>query len=230
MALKSYWKLEDLTDEQALHDIVNTGSADQVANGYDFESDDSEYMTVVDTGNDYDPLANEGFTIIMWANIRNNAGYQRLISKYDGTYGYEIVVWNTGKLRFGCKSTGSYRYIETDNVYWGTGYHMIAIRRVASSTTIKIWIDDGIADNKSGLGYSGTFANALALHIGRYAVSGSSYADAEIGNTNGEKPSMGIQYYDTELSDEELSALFESSQPFSLSPSKVGSLSGGIPI
>jgi hypothetical protein len=207
MALISYWKFEDLTDEEGLHNITNVG-ADQVTDGYDFEQAYSEYMKVTDSGDDYDFGANEAFTIVVWAKLVNDSDYHRIISKYDGTYGYEIVVWNTGKIRLGMKSTGTYRYVETANAHWGDGYHMIAARRVASSTTIRIWVDD--SDKVNGTGYSGTLANALDLHIGRYAASSTSFLDGEIGNTNGGKSSMGIQIYDTELSDAELTALYAS--------------------
>lgn len=208
MGLISYWKLEDLTDEQALHDIVNTGGADQVADGYDF--DGSEYMTATDTGNDYDFIANQAFTIVIWMKARAaQTNGARVLSKYLSPYGFEMSMREpSGKIWFAMKSGGSYLYVESDNTYDDNAWHMLAFRRMASSTTIKIWADDGESENKSGIGTAGTLAAGINLFIGCYRTQ-SYYFDGIMGNVLGGAPTMGIQVYDTELSDADLLALYE---------------------
>ena len=207
MALLSHWKLIDLTDEQSLHDIVNTGNADQVADGYDFEAASSEYMTVTDTGNDYDFGANEAFTWVTWFKCRDTGSNKIILAKYDGTDGFYINLLANGIIDYRIKSTGGTLFsLTSDNTYEDNAWHMLAIRRVASSSTIKLWIDDGIAEDKSASATAGSIANGTNLYIGRYSVSAASYFDGVMGNGGG--ASRGILAYDTELSDGVLGALY----------------------
>jgi len=208
--LLAYWELEESTasstwvDSHGSYNLTNSSSGTGVTsatgiqgNGADFETSDSEHLSIASTtAFQYDPGVNN-ISCSFWFKPESLSGTRGLVGKYVGTANKPWLVYTNGTtLTLLVGSQGA-------AVQWGTPlstgtwYHIVAT--MDSSNNYQLIVDDGTPATGSGASSSGTTAEPF--RIGAYSSTATGFTDGIIDE-------VGI--WDKKLSAAEITTLYNS--------------------